>query len=57
MMLRSFKENRGWDMLGSPRLLALLSGLCLMATVGALGCTVPLRRALRIMPTEALREG
>jgi putative ABC transport system permease protein len=57
MMLRSFKENRGWDMLGSPLLLALLIGLGLMATVGALGCTVPLRRALRIMPTEALREG
>jgi ABC-type antimicrobial peptide transport system permease subunit len=28
-----------------------------MATVGVLACAGPARRALRIQPTEALREG
>lgn len=34
---------------------AMLPGLALIALVGLLACTVPLRRALRIAPDEAIR--
>ncbi len=32
-------------------------GNLVMAVIGLLACTAPTLRALRIMPTEALREG
>ena len=41
----------------SPIVLTLLVGACVMVLVGAIACTAPTLRALRIMPTEALREG
>lgn len=34
----------------------LLAVTALMLTVGLLACAVPARRALRIQPTEALKE-
>ena len=39
--------------------LLLSSGITsiIMAVVGVLACAAPARRALRIQPTEALREG
>ena len=41
----------------SPILLTFLVGACVMVLIGTLACTAPTLRALRIMPTEALREG
>ena len=41
----------------SPLLLSLILGVGVMVVIGALACTAPTLRALRIMPTEALREG
>ncbi len=41
----------------SPILLTFLVGACVMGVIGVLACTAPTMRALRIMPTEALREG
>ena len=42
--------------LNSPRSVAILAGaVAVMMTVGLLACAIPLRRALRIHPTEALR--
>jgi hypothetical protein len=41
----------------SPILLTLLVGASVMVLIGALACSAPTLRALRIMPTEALREG
>ena len=41
----------------SPVLLTFLVGACVMGVIGVLACTAPTLRALRIMPTEALREG
>ena len=41
----------------SPFLLASILGVSVMAVIGVLACTAPTLRALRIMPTEALREG
>ena len=40
----------------SPVALALVVGVGVMVLIGVLACTVPTLRALRIMPTEALRE-
>ena len=37
--------------------LTLVVGLSVMVLIGTLACTAPTLRALRIMPTEALREG
>ncbi len=45
-----------WAGLGSTRaLLILLASDAIMLVVGLTACAVPLRRALRIDPTEALR--
>ena len=41
----------------SPILLTLVAGVSVMAVIGTLACSAPTLRALRIMPTEALREG
>ena len=41
----------------SPIVLTLLVGACVMVLIGTLACSAPTLRALRIMPTEALREG
>ena len=41
----------------SPFLLAFILGGSVMVLIGLLACTAPTLRALRIMPTEALREG
>jgi len=41
----------------SPVVGALVLGGGVMVLIGVLACTVPTLRALRIMPTEALREG
>ena len=45
---------------GSPyeaSLVALTLGVSVVVVIGLLACTAPTLRALRIMPTEALREG
>jgi ABC-type antimicrobial peptide transport system permease subunit len=41
----------------SPIVGALVLGESLMVLIGLLACTAPTVRVLRIMPTEALREG
>jgi hypothetical protein len=41
----------------SPIVLTLVVGVCVMVLIGAIACSAPTLRALRIMPTEALREG
>ena len=41
----------------SPVALTLTLGAGVMLVIGLLACTAPTLRALRIMPTEALREG
>ena len=41
----------------SPFVLAFVLGACVMVLIGMLACTAPALRALRIMPTEALRDG
>jgi len=41
----------------SPLLLSLILGVGVMVVIGVLACTAPTLRALRIMPTEALRDG
>lgn len=41
----------------SPFVVALVLGVSVMVLIGVLACTAPTLRALRIMPTEALREG
>ena len=41
----------------SPILLTVTVGVIAMVLIGTLACTAPTLRALRIMPTEALREG
>ena len=41
----------------SPLLLALAMGVGVMLLIGGLACVVPTLRALKIMPTEALRSG
>ena len=38
-------------------LVALVIMSVIMAVVGALACAAPARRALRVQPTEALRQG
>ena len=40
----------------SPFVATLLVGMSVMVVIGMLACTAPTLRALRIMPTEALRE-
>ena len=40
----------------SPVVLAIILGASMMVLIGMLACTAPTLRALRIMPTEALRE-
>ena len=40
----------------SPILVTLLVGVSVMVLIGMAACTAPTLRALRIMPTEALRE-
>ena len=45
---------------GSPyeaSMVALILGVSVVVVIGLLACTAPTLRALRIMPTEALREG
>jgi ABC-type antimicrobial peptide transport system permease subunit len=41
----------------SPFVIAFILGACVMVLIGMLACTAPALRALRIMPTEALRGG
>lgn len=41
----------------SPFVTAFILGACVMVLIGMLACTAPALRALRIMPTEALRDG
>ena len=38
-------------------MIAFILGACVMVLIGMLACTAPALRALRIMPTEALRDG
>ena len=47
----------GQTMTSSPVLVAFLTGIALMVLIGMSACTVPTLRALRIEPTEALKEG
>jgi ABC-type lipoprotein release transport system permease subunit len=44
------------DALTTDLLVALLIMSVIMAVVGVLACAAPARRALRIQPTEALRQ-
>ena len=41
----------------SPMVVVLALGASVIALIGMLACTAPTLRGLRIMPTEALREG
>jgi len=41
----------------SPFVIALVLGVSVMVLIGMLACVAPTLCALRIMPTEALREG
>ena len=50
-------ERDGRTSMHPPVVLALLLGVGVMFIVGALAFTAPTLRALRIMPTEALRDG
>jgi len=50
-------EREGRIPTSSPILLAFVLGVSVMFLIGGLACTAPTLRALRIMPTEALREG
>ena len=45
-----------WGLHSAREVGILLATIGVMLTVGLLACAVPLRRALRIQPTEALRE-
>jgi ABC-type antimicrobial peptide transport system permease subunit len=45
------------DSLTTALLVSSLITSVIMAAVGVLACAAPARRALRIQPTEALREG
>ena len=45
------------DSLTADLLLSSAIMSVIMAAVGVLACAVPARRALRVQPTEALREG
>ena len=45
------------DSLTTDLLFSSIITSMIMAGVGALACAAPARRALRIQPTEALREG
>ena len=56
---RLLYELRGVDRtpVNSPLVVMLLVGVSVMAVIGILACTAPTLRALKIMPTEALREG
>ena len=44
-----------WGLHSAREVGILLATIAVMLTVGLLACAVPLRRALRIQPTEALR--
>ena len=44
-----------WGLDSAREVGILLAAIAVMSTVGLLACAVPLRRALRIQPTEALR--
>ena len=44
-----------WGIGSTQQVMVLLAAVGVMLTVGLLACAVPLRRALRIEPTEALR--
>ena len=50
-------ESGGRIPTSSPFLLAFVLGASVMLLIGALACTAPTLRALKIQPTEALREG
>jgi ABC-type antimicrobial peptide transport system permease subunit len=45
------------DALTSDLVVALVIMSVIMAVVGVLACAAPARRALRVQPTEALRQG
>jgi ABC-type antimicrobial peptide transport system permease subunit len=45
------------DSLTADLLVSLLVTSVIMAAVGVLACAAPARRALRIQPTDALRQG
>ncbi|MEM7417153.1 MAG: ABC transporter permease [Gemmatimonadota bacterium] len=56
-LLYELKRDLGRIPEHSPFVLAVSSGVFVVGVIGLLACVVPLRRALRIEPTEALREG
>ncbi len=56
-VLVNFENDMGWLPTSSLFAVTLLLGVGVMVVIGSFACTVPLMRALRINPTEALREG
>ena len=47
----------GWIPTHSPFALALLAGIGVVVLIGLPACVAPTLRALRIMPTEAMKGG
>lgn len=56
-LLYELKRDLGRIPEHSPFVLAVASGVVVVGVIGLLACVVPLRRALQIEPTDALREG
>ena len=56
LLIEALKYDMGWEPAHSTMSVALVLGVGIMVLIGSVACTVPLARALRIMPTEALRE-
>lgn len=54
-----FEIDRGFGEIptGSPLAATLIIGVSVLVVIGMIGCIAPTMRALRIMPTEALRSG
>jgi len=58
LSIKVLLHDEQWRSRGSTRrLLLLLAADGIMLVAGVTACAVPLRRALRINPTEALRAG
>jgi ABC-type antimicrobial peptide transport system permease subunit len=56
-LLHALKHGAGWIPAYSPLVIALLASLVVVALIGMPSCVAPTLRALRIMPTEAMRGG
>ena len=57
MLFIEIERVTGQIPIDSPLLFTLILGGSVTVLIGLLACLAPTLRALRIMPTEALREG